>query len=144
MSTRSSGHVGLSLLLAGFGLYLPLSYGYSLWVAPTGKAGAAGRLWLGAFVVLVVLASVLGIVSGLLVWTRSQRGRTLGYLFVLTWVLLEALALWGWIEGPLIAPVVVRDPMAPAVRLWVALSIGLLIWGWAGEYLTSPSRQDPA
>lgn len=144
MIDRSSGHIGLSLLLAGFGLYLPLSYGYSLWVAPTGKAGVAGSWWLGAFVVLVALASVLGIVSGLLVWTRSRRGRTLGYLFVLTWVLLEALALWGWIEGPLIAPVVVRDPMAPAVRLWVALSIGLFIWGWAGEYVASPSGTDTA
>lgn len=139
MGDRSAGHVGLCVVLVASGLYVVASYGYAVW-AGSPDAGALSHPWLLALVVLAVLTGASGVAAGIRLWTGAPMGRRLGFAFVLTWALTEALAIWGWLEGPAIARPVVRDPMAPPFRLWVALSIALYLWGWAGAYVARPER----
>lgn len=134
MGDRSAGHVGLCLVIVACAVYVLASYGYAVWAgSPAGSV--LSQPWLAALVVLVTLTGVFGIAAGTGLWIRAPTGRRLGFAFVAAWALTEALAIWGWLEGPSLARPIVRDPMAPPFRLWFALSIGLYLWGWAGGYV---------
>ncbi|MFC3957238.1 hypothetical protein [Halovivax cerinus] len=135
MFDRSLGHVGLCLVLLGWGLYLPVTYGAAIRSGTTVVDGQATQPWVGTLSILAALTGVAGVAAAVGVWGRWAPGRRLGFTFVLGWVLVEGVAIWGWLEGPRVALAVVRDPMAPVVRLWVAISIGLYIWAWAGAYV---------
>ncbi|WP_247731642.1 hypothetical protein [Halovivax limisalsi] len=141
MGDRSLGHRGLCLFVSGAGLYVVANALLQVTGAPT-AGGIASYPWLVAIVGLAIVTAGVGLAAAAGLWNRSPTGRRLGYVFVLAWVLLEAITLWGWLAGPWIAVEVVGGPMAPLLRLWIALSVGLYLWGWADGYVDRPASAD--